>query len=1268
MSEPRGSAPSPLLAQLAQPSRTYRRGVWLAATSLSLFLVLYFLLAGWFLVTFYQLTVGAETTDVGAALVGMCALLLAVFMLKGVFFIRRGGTAGRIEVTREQQPRLFAFLDDLADRAQAPRPHKVFLSPHVNAAVFYDVSPLNLIVPSKKNIEIGLALVNVLSLGEFRAVVAHEFGHVTQRSMVVGQWASMAEAVAGTLVARRDKLDAFLNGLSRFDIRIAWVGWLLSLIVWSIRSLVDTAFGLVVRLQRALSREMEFHADLVAVSVTGSDAIVHALLRLQAADDSWARTRGFVIGRQAHKKVVRDAFTLHAQMQTHMEETLNDLDFGRVPPVPPDHPTEHRVFKTALGQPPQMWVTHPSNSDRETNAKRHYVAAPIEQGSAWVLFEHPEQVRERMTALLLQSKEAEPESMVDSVTALHRQMDREFLDRRYRGVYLGRSVVRAAARPDALVGPPPADWRGELDRLYPEDLITDVTSWRRLSQEVDQLRALQSGVLRPAGGLIRYGGENVALKALPRLIERVALEAREVETRLLAGDQTRRTVHRAAAAALGNGWEEYLSGLLAVLHYADHTLANLDDLHAQLAHTVRVVTVTRRVGAAGRQRVIDVANELHRALGEVYGEYGGSRVVALDLQLAERLHLESWDEFLGRYTLAPPDSKNIASWLNVIDGWVDQARRAYATLSETALEHLLLTEAALAAHVRADTTPQPAPAPSRVPDRYDVLVAGQERKRDARPTWWQRVQIGQGVVPTVVRFAVAAGIVVAVLGFGRLVNTATVTVYNGLALPVDVQLGDRHLTLRARSAQSLAVRPHGTLVVETRAARGPVIERFAVPIPGSLGHYVYDVGGATPLMEWTALYGPGQPAVPPRVLGNPRWSKTSADVTFEDPPERIETSGGGDTRLVLSALDGVAPDRQLDVLETDSDRVRLVNAHVRWDLTTSRDILYWLGAGARMTDIHSILAERLADAPDDVVLLRARQDAASDAERAAVCDHDQQRSAAAPENGDLRYVALRCVTDPAARLVASREGLRRWPENGWFAYAVGYGDGAAALWPEAIAALEQAHRTLPPLADAVAVDLARIHRLLGDGPDDAVSGLSKTSRLLSWLLALDSGQGVDSVDLVYTALAGGHIDSALARARQDTAMEARLVRLAAASDGASPELIARAFALAPNAGVDDYTRWASIGLAVRVGRPFTQFVDSSTAERKNATERILRFVDRVRRHGDLGGADSALSGLPPLLRGEAYSAAVIILGRGAPDAWRRAAKRLLFAPERPYFR
>ena len=41
---------------------------------------------------------------------------------------------------------------------------------------------------------------------------------------------------------------------------------------------------------------------------------------------------------------------------------------------------------------PQMWATHPSNYDREQNAKAYYIRSTIDNRSAWVLFKDPQQL------------------------------------------------------------------------------------------------------------------------------------------------------------------------------------------------------------------------------------------------------------------------------------------------------------------------------------------------------------------------------------------------------------------------------------------------------------------------------------------------------------------------------------------------------------------------------------------------------------------------------------------------------------------------------------------------------------------------------------------------------------------------------------------------------------------------------------------------------------------------------------------------------------
>ena len=241
---PQGPAAVP--PNLTAATSKYKQRAWLAMLGLTTFIALYFALSGWFAWTAWRLfsaMFGAGGHfQFGAFVVAVCSAFLAVFMFKALFFIQHRYAIEDIEITREEQPRLFEFIDRLADEARAPRAHKVYLSARVNAAVFYDLSLLNLIIPSKKNLEIGLGLINVLSLGELKAVLAHEFGHFAQRSMAVGRWVYISQQIAGHIIARRDALDRLLQQLSRLDLRIAWVGWLLSIIIWSIRSLMDVLF------------------------------------------------------------------------------------------------------------------------------------------------------------------------------------------------------------------------------------------------------------------------------------------------------------------------------------------------------------------------------------------------------------------------------------------------------------------------------------------------------------------------------------------------------------------------------------------------------------------------------------------------------------------------------------------------------------------------------------------------------------------------------------------------------------------------------------------------------------------------------------------------------------------------------------------------------------------------------------------------------------------------------------------------------------------
>ncbi len=1259
--------PAAVPPNLTAASAAYKRHAWLAMLGLATFIALYFALSGWFAWTAWRIASGMFGADGDFELWGfvaaVCSAFLAIFMLKALLFIQHRYEIDDIEVTREQQPRLFEFIDRLADEARAPRAHKVYLSPRVNAAVFYDLSLLNLIVPSKKNLEIGLGLVNVVTLGELKAVLAHEFGHFAQRSMAVGRWVYVARQIAGHVVARRDALDKLLQQLSRFDLRVAWIGWILSIIVWSIRSMMDVLFRVVLLAERALSRQMEFQADLVAVSLTGSDALIHALHKLNAADDAWDKTLSFANGEAGNKRRVADLFAVQSRIIERMREILNQPNYGIVPVIPEGARETHRVFKTELAQPPRMWATHPPSADREQNAKSRYVPAPIDERSAWALFDDPQGVRERMSAHVFKDAELEPQTSEETFTHLGKEYGRAFLDRAYRGAYLNRSPVRHVDNVVKLYGVtiPTSEAPRVIATLYPESLARDVELLNEKLEEKYALEALRDDVAQAPGGVIRHSGTEIRRAELPRVIAALEREIATVRGRIEAHDERCRTAHLAAARSLQKGWPEYLQGLAATLHYADHSEANLRDVQGYVGNIYGIVTADGRVSSAELARLIEGCQQLHAVLQRVYEE---GPQVRLDRTLARRLEVENWMAMLEDFKLPPPDRENIGQWLNVIDGWVNAARFALGRLRDAALEQLLLAESQVAKFVRDAIAPADAPPASAVPKEYRTLLPGRERPRQKRLDWWDRFQTADGTLPTIARSTVALGVVGGVVAFGANVGVAQLTIYNALALPVWVEVDGDKVRAAPGSPVTISMPTSGKLSVRALTEDDREIEAFDQALNGTRAHYVYNVAGAAALYEWTATYYPTDaaaaraPAPAERPLGAVRWTRTQADHVFEDPPRTISSSSG---RLnVLAAASSAAPWQHVEMVRDESQRAALIMAHARWDDTDSPQILEWLQLAEQQPRFNAVIAERLREDANNVVLLRHEQDSTQGAEHDEVCARHHARAAAAAEDPDLQYLDIRCLRGDARQDARFLAAQAKWPDHPWLTLGAAAVHARSGEYAAALPLYEKVRGRVRPMQAYLSMETARMRRLVG-GRDSNLRDLLPKSPALSTHAAIESGAGIEGTPLEpYGALARGDLGAAFSKARGEGAE--RLLRLVAVSDGATPEMIDAALSARPGEG-DSVTTLYMYALAARLDRDVSPWAARLSTEGGESIQPVLDFLDALR-----DGADPARA-YPPLdvnLRYPARYAAVVLLGARAPEDWRKEAANALFVGERGY--
>jgi Zn-dependent protease with chaperone function len=89
-------------------------------------------------------------------------------------------------IERAAQPRLFAELENIAGALHEPMPKEVYLIGDVNAWVADRGGLMG--IGSRRVMGLGLPLLSILTVSQFRAVLAHEFAHYYGGDTSLGPW------------------------------------------------------------------------------------------------------------------------------------------------------------------------------------------------------------------------------------------------------------------------------------------------------------------------------------------------------------------------------------------------------------------------------------------------------------------------------------------------------------------------------------------------------------------------------------------------------------------------------------------------------------------------------------------------------------------------------------------------------------------------------------------------------------------------------------------------------------------------------------------------------------------------------------------------------------------------------------------------------------------------------------------------------------------------------------------------------------------------
>jgi len=193
--------------------------------------------------------------------IALGCLFAALLILYSMIPRRDKFTAPGPLVTKDQHPRLFEELANLAAQTKQELPHEVYLIPEVNAWVAQRGGTMG--IGSRRVMGLGVPLMRLLTVSEFRAVLAHEFGHFSGGDTALGPWIYRTRsAIASTLT----QLNA-------------------------IESIVALPFNwyahLFLRITLAISRTQEYTADRIGAQIAGANAMMAGLKKIHIGGAVW---------------------------------------------------------------------------------------------------------------------------------------------------------------------------------------------------------------------------------------------------------------------------------------------------------------------------------------------------------------------------------------------------------------------------------------------------------------------------------------------------------------------------------------------------------------------------------------------------------------------------------------------------------------------------------------------------------------------------------------------------------------------------------------------------------------------------------------------------------------------------------------------------------------------------------------------------------------------------------------------------------------------
>lgn len=465
---------------------------------------------------------------IGLASVGV---LILIFILKFIFKSHKIDRSHLIEIDEYQEPELFKMIEEIVQQVGTSFPKKVYLSSDVNASVFYDSSFWSMILPVKKNLQIGLGLINTTTKQELKAILSHEFGHFSQRTMKVGSYVYNLNQVIFNMLYDNESYERLIQRWSDvsgyFSIFVLIAVRINEGIQWVLRKL----YGVVNRNYLGLSREMEFHADEIAASVTGYEPLKTSLLRMNLADNSFNNVLSFYDGKISEKIKSENVY----KDQTEVIYCLSELQGLTITNGLPDISLEEQSkFDKSKLVIKDQWASHPTTYDRIKRLEETGFSNKIDSDTlANEIFRGLADLQEKFTKKIFENVDYQGEAVSISSLKFVEQYRQEIFsnsfDRMYNGYYDYKNPISFDLNANgSRVN------KDSMEQLFSDEKVDWVYSSISLQGDIETLRNISDNLLSIK--TFDYDGIKYKKTDAQGLVEKLKVELENVNEKIKMND------------------------------------------------------------------------------------------------------------------------------------------------------------------------------------------------------------------------------------------------------------------------------------------------------------------------------------------------------------------------------------------------------------------------------------------------------------------------------------------------------------------------------------------------------------------------------------------------------------------------------------------------------------------------------------------------------------------------------------------------------------